>query len=343
MYDAAYSRLEHHDVEIVVHADHPTLNRSVADMLGAGERLDVISTHGKYTPSQAQWLQPLDSLVPPEVVAGLSPKAVDLCRANGLIYSLPRVIDVRLLWVQAGVTVPDTWADVVNSGMSFGMPGRESGLFGTFFELVVGAGGRLLSDGVALDRDIALDAIDTLCQLAAAAPAELSKWHYDGVDAALMSGAVVAAAAWPGSTSQLRAAPVELEPHPYPAGPVRRVTYSGCHSWAIPATCGDLDAAVALVTDLCSAEVQALDAATGSVCANLDAFAAVEPIDAIDARRLALTREAIATQMITYPPLAQFPEIEDPGWMALRDVLVGTCTPTSAVDRIAAAIASVTS
>ena len=65
MYDHLYRLLDGAgvDVEVVVHADHPTLNRAVADMLGRGERLDLISTHSKYAPSQQQWLQPLDGLV----------------------------------------------------------------------------------------------------------------------------------------------------------------------------------------------------------------------------------------------------------------------------------------
>ena len=45
MYDDLYARLadaSDHDVEIVVHADHPTLNREVAERLDAGERLDVL-------------------------------------------------------------------------------------------------------------------------------------------------------------------------------------------------------------------------------------------------------------------------------------------------------------
>ena len=119
------------------------------------------------------------------------------------------------------------------------------------------------------------------------------------------------------------------------------MTYSGCHSWAIPTTCGDLDGAVALVTELCGIEAHTKDAASGSVCANVEAFAAVTPADAVDARRLELTGDAIAEQMITYPALARFPEIEDAGWMALRSVFVGDSTVTDAVDAIATAITTV--
>ena len=75
MYDALYEPFLD-DVDVVVHADHPTLNRTVAEMLAAGERIDVLSTHGKYAPSQSQWLRPLNELVD---TSALAPKAVDLC------------------------------------------------------------------------------------------------------------------------------------------------------------------------------------------------------------------------------------------------------------------------
>ena len=62
MYDHLYSLLDRFDTEVVVHADHPTLNRRVAEMLAAGERIDVLATHSKYAPSQAHWLRPLDGM-----------------------------------------------------------------------------------------------------------------------------------------------------------------------------------------------------------------------------------------------------------------------------------------
>ncbi len=49
MYDGLYSMLPA-GTEVVVHADHPTLNRAVADLLAEGTRIDVLSTHSKYAP-----------------------------------------------------------------------------------------------------------------------------------------------------------------------------------------------------------------------------------------------------------------------------------------------------
>jgi multiple sugar transport system substrate-binding protein len=347
MYDHLYSLFEPGEVEVVVHADHPTLNREVAARLVRGERLDVLSTHSKYVPSQAAWLRPLDELVDAPTVDALAPRAVDLCRVDGRLLSLPRLIDVRVLWARRDRMddVPDTWQGLLDAGVAFGFPGRESGLFGTFFELVVGAGGRLFDDDArpTMATPEARAAIVTLCELAANAPNDLPTWHYDEVDAALLAGRVDAAGAWPGAWGAIRASDLVdlLEPHPYPAGPLRRVSYAGCHSWAIPTTCGDIDRARELVRRLASFETNTLDASGGTLCAHVGALAAVEPDDDKDRRRLEITRRTIDEAMITYPSLARFPEIEEAGWSAINASLRGKATPAEAVAEIQAVAESV--
>jgi multiple sugar transport system substrate-binding protein len=339
MYDGLYSLLPG-DAEIVVHEDHPTLNRRVAEMLEAGERIDVLSTHSKYAPSQRSWLRPLDELIDTDVVTTLAPRAVDLCRFAGALLSVPRNIDVRVLWYHADLVnePPDSWSDLLASDHSFGFPGRESGLFGTFFELVVSHGGRLFDEDArpTLVSDGAVAAVEMLCTLARRAPGDLTAWHYDQVDAALLDRRVSMAAAWPGGYGPIaRSSAYEhLRPAPYFTGPARRVSYAGCHSWAIPTTCGDLDGAIALVARLCSEEAGTLEAAGGAVCAHTEAFARVEPRDDVDAKRLEITQRTIADAMITYPSLARFPEVEDAGWGAINAALRGDLGPRTCVEQI---------
>jgi multiple sugar transport system substrate-binding protein len=244
---------------------------------------------------------------------------------------------VRVLWARTDRIdrVPDSWAELDASTVVFGFPGRESGLFGTFFELVAGAGGRLFDDaGVpCIESDEAVAAVELLCRLAERAPNDLPHWHYDDADAALLGGRVDAAGAWPGAWGPISRSPVadRLAPHPYPTGPVRRVSYSGCHAWAIPRTAGDVDGALAMLHLLAGHEAQALDASGGNICAHTDALARVRPVDDTDRRRLEITRRTIDEAMITYPPLAWFPEIEDAGWSAIHDALLGRTTPARAV------------
>lgn len=345
MYDGLYRILDGWDVEVAVHADHPTLNRAVADLLARGERIDVLSTHCKYAPSQARWLRPLDQLIDADIVAALAPAAVELCRFDGALLCVPRNIDVRVLWANRRLlgerTVPETWDDLAAGALAFGFPGRESGLFGTFFEIVVGRGGRLFDDSLepTLATDAARHAVDTLVRLARRAPDDLTDWHYDQVDAALGSGRVPLAAAWPGATRTLRAAAVgqHLEPHPYLSGPLGLRSYAGVHAWAIPSTCADENGAVRLISRLSSAEAQALEAASGAVCAHTGVFDNLAGDDEIDAERLAITRRTIAGSMITYPPLVRFPEIEDAGWSALRQALRGEIDTESALAAMQAA------
>ncbi len=337
MYDHLYRLFDDRDVEIVVHADHPTLNREVAALLDAGERIDVLATHSKYAPSQAQWLRPIDDLVE---VAALAPLAVDLCRFDSTLLCAPRLIDVRILWLRADrhPNAPDTWTDLVEQGVRFGFPGRESGLFGTFYELVVGAGGRIFDDAgrPCFESDEAVGAVEQLVRLANGAPDDLPDWHYDQVDAALLDGRIDAAGVWPGGWGPIRDSGIAdvLAPHPYPAGAQRRVSYAGCHAWAIPTTCGDVDAAAELVTMLSSRVAHALDATGGTVCAHVDAFAAVEPSSEIDRQRLEITEQTIVGSMITYPPHPRFPQLEDVGWISINDALRGRCAALDAVTRI---------
>jgi multiple sugar transport system substrate-binding protein len=313
-------------------------NAEVAARLGAGERLDVIATHSKYAPSQAAWLRPLDELSDGSVdTSELAPLAVDLCRFAGRQWCVPRLVDVRILWAHGDrlPEPPGSWAAWASGDAVLGFPGRESGLFGTFFELVVGAGGRLFDDHgrPCIDSPEAVAAVETLCALTTKAPADLPDWHYDQVDRALLDGRVDAAGAWPGGWGAIREV-ASLEPHPYPSGASRRVSYAGCHAWAIPTTCGDVPGARELVRLLTSQRAGAVDAAGGSVCAHVGAFAEVQPSDDRDRRRLAITADTIATAMITYPPHERFPELEDAGWRAVRDALRGERTPADAVAEV---------
>ncbi len=342
MYDGLYDTFAEGEVEVVVQADHPNLNRQVGELLGAGERLDLIATHSKYAPSQVEWLEPLDELVDEEAVAALAPRAVDLCKFEGTSYCLPRLIDVRVLWVRTDrvYPVPDSWDEIVASGLVVGFPGRESGLFGTFFELVVGNGGSLFDESgrATLTTPEATSAVRTLCRLAARAPDELVDWHYDEVDEALLRGSLDAAGVWPGGWARIRDSRLagDLRPFAYPTGRTRRVSYAGCHAWAIPRTCGDLDGALGLLHRLLGPDAQALDAAGGSVCAHQGALAALEPTSELDRVRLEVTSQMIDEAMITYPPLARFPEIEDAGWSAIRRALLGQCSATEALGEVQA-------
>ena len=131
-------------INIAFRGDHPTLNHHLAGL--AEVPYDLVSTHTKYAPSQLSFLA-LHSIICSSCHSStiLRPDS-DLARIEGKLYSVPRNIDVRLLHYRTDLidTPPETWdellatARAINSPpelFGFIFPGRESGLFGTFFEL----------------------------------------------------------------------------------------------------------------------------------------------------------------------------------------------------------------
>ncbi len=162
---------------------HPELNAFVKDAFESGTPLDAISTHTKYAPSQAPWLSPLDDLVPAELIDDLLPRPAELSRIDGRLLQIPRNLDVRLLHYRRDLiaTAPrdvdgahrhgePSDADRSNGEPAFYgflFPGRDSGLFGMFYELLVSAGGKLFDDDLrpAFDSDAGRWAVEQIIEL----------------------------------------------------------------------------------------------------------------------------------------------------------------------------------
>ncbi|KAF9126970.1 hypothetical protein BGW39_006212 [Mortierella sp. 14UC] len=187
-YDRLYDRLPTFEaetgirVEIAYKGSHPELNDYIAATFPPANNtdnnsyktpeLDLISTHVKYAPSQAHYLQELDSsLVSQEQQDEFLDSALEACKIQEKLMQLPRMVDSRVLFYRAdileklGLTPPKTWQDLLKCASTIGQaalpidvveqpasasgvaevktmqgyvfPGKLSGLFGTFYELAM--------------------------------------------------------------------------------------------------------------------------------------------------------------------------------------------------------------
>jgi multiple sugar transport system substrate-binding protein len=350
-------------VEEVVRLPHPELNAWVASNFAAGNPgVDLLSTHTKYAPSQAQWLSPLDDAVPPEHEADLLPSAATLARVDGVLLQVPRNIDVRLLHYRrslVGVQAPRTWdelADVAQAVTTaeragFLFPGRDSGLFGSFYELLVGAGGRLFDDDLqpAFDSEAGRWAIGYLTNLhhvRRVTSPRLPHWHYDEISAEFRAGRAAMVCDWPGSyhlyrdpASCVGASDVALAR--LPAGPTgARSAYAGCHSFAIPHGAGHRSDAARLLRYLTSGAAQLSEARLGAIPCRASALAAVraERTDRpAEARRWELLAESQET-MIIPPRFAEYPSCEDAIWRAVQQAMIGRAAGGDALSDAAARV-----
>jgi len=379
MYDPLYERIPSFErdtglsVEIVVQLPHPELNAWVERRFAGGDAdIDLLSTHTKYAPSQAQWLAPLDDVIGSGQLTDVRSKPLELSRIDGQLLQVPRNIDVRLLHYRRDLLEtargepsgpPETWDELAERAtqlttdtvFGFVFPGRDSGLFGTFYELLVGAGGELFDEELrpAFDSPEGIWAaafIANLYQVRRVAPQELPGWHYDEISRAFRRGNAAMVCDWPGSYHLYRepstctcAGSIGLAP--LPAGPAGvSAAYGGCHSFAIPRTARNARGGAALLSHLTSFDAQLGEARLGSIPCSVSAMARARDQavpDPADAHRFALLADAVAT-MIVPPRFAAYPRCEDAIWRAIQKAMVGEWSAEAAVKHAADDIRAIT-
>lgn len=352
MYDPLYTRLpefeerEGIEVEVVRAQDHPDLNERIAEEFGSGTAsYDVISTHTKYAPSQKQWLTPLDDDLEDSELETFDPRTLELSRIEDHLYGIPRNLDVKLLLYRADLMdgPPGSWEELLERAArlksaehyGFAFPGKESGLFGHFFELHAMAGGTMFEGSgppaPRVNDEAGRWALALLKDLyERAAPPETPDWHYDEVAACFRRGRAAMSTDWPGGfytyadpekSSVAECFDVAL----YPEGRAGRFIYSSSHTFAIPATVLDRPAALELLRFLTSRESQAFEARLGTLPARSDALrdarADVET-GSLAARRWDLLERAQEDALIP-PKHPNYPAVEDAIWEGIRESLIG--------------------
>jgi multiple sugar transport system substrate-binding protein len=344
-----------------VRLPHVELNERMAKDLGTENgHYDLISTHTKYSPSQAEHLRSLDELVNADELSDFVPRVLELCRfANGTdqtheqLMQLPRNLDARLLFYRADlVTAPKTWDEAAaqmvknkrDGFYGFAFPGRHSGLFGTFYELLGMAGGDLF------DADLkpifnseagewALNFLHRLHSVDRVTPPDLiENWYYDEISERFRRGDVLMIGEWPGfyGLYQRRETCTIFDLFDvavYPAGPAGiRKSYAGGHTFAIPRAARDPNGGLALAKYLTSPEVQWYEASvSGHTPVRQSIFEKMKAQSTEgtkqDAKRMTALEETITHYAMIPPKFAKYPFIEDILWSGIQEAMLGKNTP----------------
>src|SRR5215216_1755580 len=328
-------------LHVDVRLPHVELNERMAKDLGTENgHYDMISTHTKYSPSQAEYLRSLDELVTSDELSDFVPRVLDLCRfASGTdqtdekLMQLPRNLDARLLFYRADlINAPQTWDEAAvqmvkykrDGFYGFAFPGRHSGLFGTFYEMLGMAGGDLF------DADLkpifnseagewALNFLHRLHTVDRVTPPDLMEnWYYDEISDRFRQGDVLMIGDWPGfyglyQKRETCAVFDQFDVTVYPAGPAGiRKSYAGGHTFAIPKAAHDPEGALALAKYLTSPEVQWHEASVGghtpvrqSIFTKMKSTQTNEDAAAKrDARRMVVLEETITHYAMVPPKFA---------------------------------------
>lgn len=374
LYDHALPRFERETgikVNVVDRLPHPALNAEVARRFAAADHgIDLFSTHTKYAPSQAEHLLPLDSGA--FAADRLLPSVRALAMMRGELMQVPRFLDLQLLYVRASafsdkaaqaqhqrsfgqaLAPPRTWSELVNVAGSltqgdrygFVFPGRDSGLFGTFYEMLVAAGGDLFSPQLdpVFSSPAGWWAADALAELHTrrhCTPLALPAWHYDEIGSCFRRGQAAMVADWPGSDGLYRDGntcvdPDDVELHPLPLGFAdKRAAYGGCHSFAIARTARNPKGAAQLLQYLTSHESRLYEASHGAVPVTFASMAHVQAEAASSPRqqrRWQLLSDQIESALIIPPRFAAYPTCETILWQALQRVMLGEVSARAGLD-----------
>jgi multiple sugar transport system substrate-binding protein len=348
-------------LHVDVRLPHVELNERMAKDLGTEHgRYDMISTHTKYCPSQAEHLRPLDELVNTDELNDFVPRVLELCRfANGTnqtherLMQLPRNLDARLLFYRADlIPAPQTWDEAAvqmvkhkhHSFYGFAFPGRHSGLFGTFYELLGMAGGDLFDAELkpifnSEAGEWALNFLHRLHTVDRVTPSDLiENWYYDEISDRFRNGDVLMIGEWPGfyglyQKRETCAVFDQFDVAPYPAGPVGiRKSYAGGHTFAMPKAARDPEGGLALAKYLTGPEVQWHEASvSGHTPVRQSIFRKMKDQSGQgtehDAKRMAALEETITHYAMIPPKFAKYPLIEDILWSGVQEAIIGKFTP----------------
>jgi len=351
-------------LQVDVRLPHVELNERMANDLGTENgHYDMISTHTKYCPSQAEYLLPLDELVNADALSDFVPPVLELCRfTNGTdqrLMQLPRNFDARLLFYRADlISAPQTWDEALSQMTKFkrdgfygfAFPGRHSGLFGTFYELLGMAGGGLFDVDLnpifnSQAGEWALNFLYQVHTVERVTPPDLMEnWYYDEISGRFRAGDVLMVGDFPGfyglyQKRETCAVFDQFDVTVYPAGSTGiRKSYAGGHTFAIPKAARDPEGGLALAKYLTSADVQWYEASVGghtpvrqSVFEKMKSTLSGHGASARDAKRMAALEETITQYAMTPPKFAKYPLIEDILWSGVQDAITGKQTPKAAL------------
>jgi multiple sugar transport system substrate-binding protein len=353
----AFEKQTGYHLRIDVQLPHVELNERMAKDLGTENgRYDLISTHTKYCPSQAEHLHPLDDLVGADELSDFVPGVLELCRfANGTdqtherLMQLPRNFDARILFYRADlIDAPQTWDEAEalmvkhkrDGFYGFAFPGRHSGLFGTFYELLGMAGGDLFDAELnpifnSEAGEWSLSYLHRLHTIDHVTPPDLlENWYYDEISGRFRDGDVLMVGDFPGfyglyQKRESCAVFDQFDVAVYPAGPAGfRKSYAGGHSFAIPIAARDPEGGLTLAKYLTSPEVQWHEVSMGGhTPVRKSIFEKIKKTQSgRDAKRMAVLKETITQYAMVPPKFAKYPMIEDILWSGVQEAMTGKYT-----------------
>jgi len=352
-------------VNIAAKLSHFELNKRVAQEFASGGDIDVISTHTTFAPGQKDFLLPLNEYLAPEDLKDFTPSTIEASTVDGKLIMLPRHTDVRIMYYRTDLfedpkeqeafkakygydlRPPTNWQELLDVAEFFTRPpdlygfvftGGEEPLVGTFYELLLSAGGNFFDEegNVIFNQEPGQKALQLLVDLyynKKATPEGVPNYRWDEVAKAFRDGLIAFYFDWPGWYTMMKD-PKESKVAgkfglaPYPVGPAGYAKiWGGSHGFAVAKSTKNPEAAVALVKFLTSGDNLYFEAKEGGFLpASISAYQRLKEDvaktgDPLDLKRLELLEQELAG-FVPPPKIPEYQEIVSAIWPELQKSLV---------------------
>lgn len=364
-------------VEILSRKSHFELDREMKQDIAAGNTdYCVFSNHTNFAPQYDVMTEPLGAHISADVVGEFSPLVISHATVGGELFSLPRHSDVsNMFYVKSlyedadnkakfkaeygyDLTPPETWAQASDQAKFFSNPpdrygthfaGKDEGITGRFYEMLVAEGGALLNDDMspAFNSEAGVRALNFFVDLyaAKAVPAGTTNYVWDDLGLGFAAGAVAWNLDWAGWAAYFNGSDskiggdVGVALAPMGSGG-KRTGWSGSHSFSMTKECDNDAAAASFVTFLTSYEGQMKEARAGLLPTRTQVWDDVIAEFTAENNEFmvevfSIWGDSMQNHAFTPPLIAEWGEISNALWPRLQAAVLGDMTAQEALDEAA--------
>ena len=364
-------------VEILSRKSHFELDREMKQDIASGN-IDycVFSNHTNFAPQYDTMTEPLDGHISADVITAFSPLVVSHATVGDALFSLPRHSDVsNMFYVKSlyedednkakfkseygyDLAPPETWAQASDQAKFFSNPpdrygthfaGKDEGITGRFYEMLVAEGGQLLNDdwSPAFNSEAGVRALNFFVDLyaAKAVPAGTTNYVWDDLGLGFAAGAVAWNLDWAGWAAYFNGddskigGDVGVALAPMGSGG-KRTGWSGSHSFSMTKDCDNKDAAASFITFLTSHDSQMHEARLGLLPTRSQVWTDVIEEFKGDNNEFmvevfSIWGESMADHAFTPPLIPEWGEISNALWPRLQAAVLGDMSAEDALNKAA--------
>jgi multiple sugar transport system substrate-binding protein len=354
-------------VEIVFKGDGFQIDKKLTeDFAASAADYDVIWDHTSFFSAYVPYIEPLNSYFSADELSHYTPRILDAATVDGNLYMIPRHADISVVHYRTDLyndpanqaafkekygydlAAPTTWKELGDQAMFFSNPsanfwgtqwaGKEEGLTGRFYELLVANGGNLFDSDLKpiFNNDVGLATAQWLHDLyqAGAVPPDMTNYLWPEVATNFCNGQIAVYTEWYGWYSYFQdpnncpnlAGKFGLVRAPEGTGGVHS-GWAGAHGYSIVNTSENKQAAAQLIKFLTSEFVLTEESRQGALPVRDDVWTrikadAASATNQLDRDRLDLAETQLNEDFFTPPLIADWINASNIIFPAVQEIMI---------------------